>query len=107
MTRRKSAQTLTQDLKPSIAERVHELKNNGFTYFTEEIDPQLLAEFSKFYEEVLNEAECRGGRFSVAPIFLSVARAGRLHHGSHSDAFCDARQHRESRVCSILDRSLS
>jgi hypothetical protein len=72
MARRKSAQTLTQDLKPSIAERVHELKNNGFTYFTEEVDPQLLAEFSKFYEEVLTKRSAAAVASPSHPFFFQL-----------------------------------
>ena len=72
MTRRKAAQEYTKDLKPSIAARVKELRKNGFAYFTEEVDPQLLAELKSFYDEVLTERSKVATASPSHPFFFSL-----------------------------------
>lgn len=74
MERKRSAQNFTRDLKPSIAAHVQELKQKGFSYFTEEIDPQLLAELAKFYEEVLTKRSEVATASPSHPFFFSLIK---------------------------------
>ncbi|MEI9897786.1 MAG: hypothetical protein WDN28_28995 [Chthoniobacter sp.] len=72
MARRKAARGVTQDLPPGIATRVRELREKGFAYFTEQVDPQLLAELGKFYDEVLTRRSAVATPSPTHPFFFSL-----------------------------------
>lgn len=74
MKRERSARSFTQDLKPAIAARVRELQTRGFTYFTEEIDPRLLGELGKFYDEVLTKRSEVATPSPTHPFFFSLVQ---------------------------------
>lgn len=72
LERRRNARNFIGNLAPGIAHRAEEFRKNGFTYFTEQIDPQLLAELMRYYDEVISKRSATATAPEHHPFFFPL-----------------------------------
>lgn len=72
MERKRSARNFTRDLKPALAQHAEEFRRNGFSYFTDQIDPQLLAELMKYYDETVTKRSEAAKAVATHPFFFPL-----------------------------------
>lgn len=71
--RRMLARDFTRNLKPSIAARARELGEKGFTYFTDEVDPQLSQELIAYYDDVISKRSAMAKSSPTHPFFFNLS----------------------------------
>ena len=74
VTRRIRAGTLTKNLNPAIVGHVKELGEEGFSYFTEQIDPKLMQELNTYYDEVISKRSATATSYESHPFFFPLIR---------------------------------
>jgi hypothetical protein len=73
LRRKMHARNFTRNLKPGIAACARELGEKGFTYFTEEVDPQLLQELNTYYDDVISKRSATAKPQPTHPFFFSLS----------------------------------
>jgi len=74
--RKTQAEKLTQGpLNPEIAARAREYREKGLSFITDLVDPQLLAELLRFYDEVVTERSKTAVGSSTHPFFFVLEEA--------------------------------
>lgn len=72
VARNVGARNFTRDVNPAITAHARELREQGFTYFTDQIDPKLMAELVQYYEDVISKRSERASSLATHPFFFPL-----------------------------------
>ena len=72
VARKLAAKHFIRELTPGLAARVKEFRENGFTYFTDQIDPKLMAELMKYDDDVISKRSEQARAVACHPFFFPL-----------------------------------